>query len=275
VTDPPTESTTRAAVSPLTITDAPPFVVGRLSGDIGREATPIILSAFDLLLPPNRTGLALALDSAGVLDAAAADALVRLIREAARLGRDTRLIRASPLVMAKLRAAGLRAGYRHANALGAATGGAARDERESLSLRLRPSLSHVRKVRLTLKATIGRLGISADQTDAVMTAVVEAVNNAIQYGAPDPETDSVEIVLAWDPLTLCVDVYDCGRGFAPSEGGMPAPETLPERGFGLALMRRLTDSVDVFASESGTLVRLTFARAAAERDAAADSAAIK
>lgn len=102
------------------------------------------------------------------------------------------------------------------------------------------------------------LGFSRDTLSEVKLAVVEACLNALEYG-----TGVVEVELVGhpgSPARLEVSVVDYGPGFVPGE--VPAPRLAEKlragrkRGWGLALIRRLMDEVEIESRPGNTRVRM-------------------
>lgn len=82
-------------------------------------------------------------------------------------------------------------------------------------------------------------------------AASEAVANAIEHGTPSPE-GTIELRLVGEGDTLTLYVRDYGTFVADA----PVPQSMPERGRGLAFMMSLMDEVEVKAEAGGTVVRL-------------------
>lgn len=88
----------------------------------------------------------------------------------------------------------------------------------------------------------------------VISAFVEAFNNAVIHGYADRAAGPIDVELAVADDKLSLTVSDEGRGFSPEdvpppplEGGV---ESLPEGGMGLFIMRSFMDRVD-FRQEKG------------------------
>ena len=101
-------------------------------------------------------------------------------------------------------------------------------------------------------------GFSRDTLAEVKLAVVEACLNALEYGGGDVK---VELVAHRDTEPwLEVIVVDGGPGFDPES--VPEPELTAKlhsdrkRGWGLELMRRLMDTVEVTSRPGRTRVRM-------------------
>ena len=107
-----------------------------------------------------------------------------------------------------------------------------------------------------------RVGFSRDTLDEVKLAVLEACLNALEYGEGEVK---VELV-AHSGETPWIEVFveDHGPGFDPTEIAAPALEKKlrapRKRGWGLELMRRLMDEVEVQSRPGLTRVRMTRGR---------------
>jgi len=107
--------------------------------------------------------------------------------------------------------------------------------------------------------TLGlRAGFSHDTLAEVRLAVVEACLNALEYGGGDIE---VEMMAHTDGSPwLEVRVIDHGPGFQPEAVPRPRLRTKlhaeRKRGWGLELMRRLMDEVEITSRPGRTQVRM-------------------
>jgi anti-sigma regulatory factor (Ser/Thr protein kinase) len=97
--------------------------------------------------------------------------------------------------------------------------------------------------------------LSREQTDDLLTAVDEAVANAIRHGSSG-EGDTIRVTCEPSERGLTVRVRDGGRGFAAPHPSpeMPTPEA--PGGRGLPLMCALSDSVEFASTPAGTTVTL-------------------
>jgi serine/threonine-protein kinase RsbW len=104
-----------------------------------------------------------------------------------------------------------------------------------------------------------RAGLSHDTLAEVKLAVVEACLNAFEYGAGDVVVDLVAH-RDDDAPWLEVEVEDHGPGFSPAKVPRPALESKlrarRKRGWGLELMRRLMDQVEISSQPGLTRVRM-------------------
>ncbi|MBV8079325.1 MAG: ATP-binding protein [Actinobacteria bacterium] len=115
-----------------------------------------------------------------------------------------------------------------------------------------------RVVRLTIPAKaeyimLGRLALtslsrvrelSEEELSDLKLALTEACTNAVEhaYGSGD---GLVEITYVVEADRLVVEVSDNGTGFSPPEGEPAAPELLEEGGLGIAIIRAVSDELEI------------------------------
>lgn len=121
-----------------------------------------------------------------------------------------------------------------------------------------------RSVRLTIPAraeyiTLGRLALSAiagvrpfsDETlHDLKLALTEACTNSVRHAYEDG-TGSVDIVYELHGDRLAIEVGDAGSGFEPRQGSANGINQLEEGGLGIAIIRALTDEVEIAEREGG------------------------
>ena len=98
-------------------------------------------------------------------------------------------------------------------------------------------------------------GFSPMARDEISLAVTEAVSNAVRYGSPAGEADTVEVSVMQEGPQLIITVRDHGRPFSPPPPSLPDPAAFAEHGRGLFLMQQLMDEVK-FSRDDGTVVRM-------------------
>ena len=124
---------------------------------------------------------------------------------------------------------------------------------------------HDRFVRLTIPAkaeyiTLGRLALTAiarvqpltpETLSDLKLALTEACTNSVRHAYQEGRAGTVEIVYQIEPDRLVVEVTDDGAGFAPEEAGPAGNGDLSEGGLGIAIIRAVTDEVEIGGRESG------------------------
>jgi serine/threonine-protein kinase RsbW len=99
-------------------------------------------------------------------------------------------------------------------------------------------------------------GFSPLARDEISLAVTEAVSNAVRYGSPAGEADTVEVSVMQEGSRITITVRDHGRPFSPPTPSLPDPAAFAEHGRGLFLMQQLMDEVR-FSRDDGTVVSMT------------------
>ena len=116
-----------------------------------------------------------------------------------------------------------------------------------------------RSVRLTIPArpeyiTLGRLALSAiagvrplseETLHDLKLALTEACTNSVRHAYADGRKGEVEIVYELAPDRLAVEVGDEGAGFEPVDGGDAEGPELEEGGLGIAIIRAVSDEVEI------------------------------
>jgi serine/threonine-protein kinase RsbW len=124
---------------------------------------------------------------------------------------------------------------------------------------------HERSVRLTIPAkaeyiTLGRLALTAiarvrplsDETlSDLKLALTEACTNSVRHAYREGRGGQVEIVYRLEPDRLIVEVTDDGEGFEPSSVAADGNGGLNEGGLGIAIIRAVSDEVEIGARQSG------------------------
>ncbi len=131
-----------------------------------------------------------------------------------------------------------------------------------------------RAVRLTIPAkpeyiTLGRLALTAlahlheisdEQLADLKLALTEACTNSVRHAYEDGNGE-VEIWYELRDGQLVVEVSDQGPGFAPpGEHDRREEDELSEGGLGIAIIRALTDELELVADPGGGGTRLRFVK---------------
>src|SRR5207247_3314240 len=126
------------------------------------------------------------------------------------------------------------------------TDGGVKDGVQALTRQFQSQARCLTQVRTVPRAVTRRAGFSPAAQDDVLMAVVEACTNAILHGSPAGGEGRISLCIFLGPASLVVDVADEGGGFTP--GGLEPPdlEDPAENGYGLFIIRRVMDRLEVF-----------------------------
>ena len=103
------------------------------------------------------------------------------------------------------------------------------------------------------------LGISTEKIGEVKILVTESITNALEHaGDANP---SVRVEFRMTPKELVIYVRDFGKGFEPSEVEDPDLQSKlgpnkRKRGWGLKLMKELSDDFQIESGRNGTKITL-------------------
>lgn len=110
-------------------------------------------------------------------------------------------------------------------------------------------------VRGLLSAVCADTRLTERDTEELKLAVGEAVCNAMKHGSPHGGDDYVRVAFAARPDGLTVTVSD-GGGNLHLDQCKKRRVPLSEGGYGLLLMRRLTNRVEIHSTTCGTTVTM-------------------
>lgn len=128
-------------------------------------------------------------------------------------------------------------------------------EADSIELKFPARAEHLVDVRKAVMRLSRATTLERCQIEDYLTAVDEAVANAIRHGSPQGEQNFVCVTCRRLGGALSVEVQDEGTGFPmPRRPPMPGPEAMGGRG--LPLMIVLADKMEVRSAASGTCVTL-------------------
>lgn len=103
------------------------------------------------------------------------------------------------------------------------------------------------------------LGIAPEKVGEARILVTEAIINAFEHGGPNATEVRVEFTMTAEELTILV--RDSGRGFDPATMAERPPVTaqgMPSRrGWGMKLMRSLSDGFEISSGRKGTTITIT------------------
>ena len=114
-------------------------------------------------------------------------------------------------------------------------------------------LAHPRQLapmRLELRRWLAPLAMTGETQEDMILAANEAAANSVEHAYPDAtEDDTVELVFWTEPDAVYVQIIDHGLWQTP-------PTEPLDRGRGIPMMHRLTDSVLIHHGPDGTNVLL-------------------
>jgi len=126
---------------------------------------------------------------------------------------------------------------------------------DSIELKFPSRAEHLVDVRKAVMRLSRATPLDRQQIEDFLTAVDEAVANAIRHGSPQGDKNFVYVTCRRSDAALAVEVQDEGSGFRmPRRAPMPGPEAMGGRG--LPLMIVLADKMEVRSSPQGTIVTL-------------------
>ncbi len=120
----------------------------------------------------------------------------------------------------------------------------------SLSMNFAADLDHLAPSRNALRGWLARAGVEPDQIAYLLTAVGEAVANAIEHGYRDEPGGTVSVHATALVDALHVTVVDGGTWKPPRN------DPAANRGRGINLMRGLLEDMTIRSTETGTTVHL-------------------
>jgi serine/threonine-protein kinase RsbW len=104
--------------------------------------------------------------------------------------------------------------------------------------------------RLALTAIAGVRSLSDETLHDLKLALTEACTNSVRHAYNDEGRGSVDIVYELRGDRLAVEVGDAGTGFDPGVATTDV-DKLEEGGLGIAIIRAVTDEVEIAEREGG------------------------
>ena len=123
-------------------------------------------------------------------------------------------------------------------------------EGRSIRLTIPAKAEYITLGRLALTAIAGVRPVSDEALHDLKLALTEACTNSVKH-AYGEDGGSVDIVYKLLADRLAVEVGDAGTGFDPARGTSNGDDVLEEGGLGIAIIRALTDEVEIGAREGG------------------------
>jgi serine/threonine-protein kinase RsbW len=124
------------------------------------------------------------------------------------------------------------------------------DEGRSVRLTIPARPEYITLGRLALTAIAGVRPLSDETLHDLKLALTEACTNSVKHAYQDG-TGSVDIVYELHGDRLAVEVGDAGAGFEAREDGTDVGGDLEEGGLGIAIIRAVTDEVEIGKREGG------------------------
>jgi serine/threonine-protein kinase RsbW len=132
------------------------------------------------------------------------------------------------------------------------------DEGRSVRLTIPARAEYITLGRLALTAIAGVRPVSDETLHDLKLALTEACTNSVKHAYDEDGRGSVEIVYELSADRLAVEVGDTGSGFELPREATDAEE-LEEGGLGIAIIRAVTDEVEMSPREGGG-ARLRFVK---------------
>jgi serine/threonine-protein kinase RsbW len=133
------------------------------------------------------------------------------------------------------------------------------DEGRSVRLTIPARPEYITLGRLALTGIAGLRPLSDETLHDLKLALTEACTNSVKHAYDGGRRGSVEIVYELEPDRLAVEIGDAGAGFDPEPFLGNDERNLEEGGLGIAIIRALTDEVEI-GKRSGGGSRLRFVK---------------
>lgn len=127
-------------------------------------------------------------------------------------------------------------------------------DRTVIEVRIPSNPDYLARLRRIVGCLAGSVGMGTREVQDAKLAISEACANAIRHGSPRGEADRVTVRFSSAAGTVVAEVTDSGAGFDPDD--VPPRRAEQPGGFGLSLMKTLTDEVQFVKNGTGMTVRL-------------------
>ena len=134
-------------------------------------------------------------------------------------------------------------------------------EEQNIRLTIPAKAEYIGLCRLALSGLLRVRPIPDETLADLKLALTEACSNAVRHAYGDGRSGHVEVVFRLGADRLVIDVLDDGEGFVLDEPR--ANGEFDESGLWLAIIRAVTDGVEVHERETGRGARLSFSKSLA------------
>jgi len=126
-----------------------------------------------------------------------------------------------------------------------------------IELKLPALAEYVGVARLTLSGIAARMNFSYEDIEDLKVVIAEACNNVVQH-AYNGNASQKEVNLKFYIYNqkLTIEILDTGKGFSPAKD-ISLPPLERGRGFGIFLMKNLSDEFELKSSKEGTKIVVT------------------
>ena len=130
----------------------------------------------------------------------------------------------------------------------------------AVRLRIPAKPEYIALCRLALTGLAQARALDSDTVADLKLALTEAVSNSVRHAYGTPGEGQVDIRYELGPDHICVDVIDDGAGFDPEEAPSFDGDELSEGGLGIAIIRTITDDVEIESRPGVRGSRLRFVK---------------
>lgn len=130
-----------------------------------------------------------------------------------------------------------------------------------------PALRHLSRELREFAHREMRAVVDTRPLDEMKLALQEAAANLIEHGEITEPKGGIRVAFSWNGSVFVIRLSSRGRPFDPRNADveLPDPEALAEGGYGIYLIRRLTDEIDYrTVGEEHTLTMVKVCRAAGD-----------
>jgi serine/threonine-protein kinase RsbW len=137
--------------------------------------------------------------------------------------------------------------------------GTAAHDGQAIHLRIPAKPEYITLGRLALTGLCRVRPLDEEVLGDLKLAITEACTNSVRHAYQD-ERGNVEIVYELHADRIVVEVVDSGEGFSPVDEDVGLDDELSEGGLGIAIIRSLTDELEIGPSPGARGSRLRFVK---------------